>query len=85
MGKPYPIRIVKGGISYLGDWLNTLGLKGPIGLVSDLNVTKLYAEIVTSNLEFAGYQVNRIVIPAGEEYKNITTIQRIWSEFLRQV
>ena len=82
MGEPYPVRIVKGGISYLGHWLKTLGLKGPIGLVSDLNVAKLYAEIVTSNLEFAGYQVNRIVIPAGEEHKNITTIQRIWSEFL---
>ncbi len=81
MGR-YDIRIYPGSLDDAGKVLSARGLKGPLALVSDSNTGPLYAGIVKSSLERAGYSVHTITIPAGEEHKNITTITSLWEQFL---
>ena len=51
-------------------------------VVTDENVATLHAERVISSLQTAGFSPNIITIPAGEAYKNLETIQSLWTGFL---
>jgi shikimate kinase/3-dehydroquinate synthase len=57
------------------------GLQNPI-VVTDENVGKFHAERVMTSLHNAGFAPQIITIPAGEDYKNLETIQKLWHGFL---
>jgi 3-dehydroquinate synthase len=82
MDKPYDVLIEPGGIEKLAWGMRSRGLKGPLALVSDGNVAPLYAEKVSEILEEGGYTVSQLVIPTGEAFKTIDTIQSLWQGFL---
>ncbi len=82
MGADYDVRVVSGGIRTLGSLLQGRKLNGPIALVSDQNVGDFYAQQVKQTLESAGYEVNVILIPPGEAFKTITTVNSLWKQFL---
>ncbi|MCK4725693.1 MAG: bifunctional shikimate kinase/3-dehydroquinate synthase, partial [Anaerolineales bacterium] len=82
MGEAYDVRVIEGGIHLLGSLIKSRGLRGPLGLVCDSNVAQLYAESVMESLQAAGYQVTKIIIPAGEEHKTIATVHTIWAQLL---
>lgn len=79
----YDVVIFSGGISHLGDWLG--GGDSPLIpspqkllLVSNPVIFRLYGETVMASLEQAGYEVNSCVLPAGERYKTLKSIQKIY-------
>lgn len=82
MGAPYDVRVRSGGLDGLGDLLKARGLQGPLALVCDANVAAIYADRAATSLERSGYRVSRVVIPAGEEHKNLTTLSTLWDAFL---
>ena len=51
-------------------------------IVTDENVAKLHAESITVPLRGAGFNAKVITIPAGETYKNLESVQRLWHGFL---
>jgi 3-dehydroquinate synthase len=61
---------------------NYMGLSGPIVVVSDSNVAPLYADSAIESLETAGYKTKLHVIPAGETYKTMRTVEDIWDSLL---
>jgi len=82
MGTAYDVRVVQDGLDALGSMLRARGLEGPLALVSDSQVAPLYAERVEAALKAAGYAVQRVVIPAGEEHKTLETVSHLWEAFL---
>jgi shikimate kinase / 3-dehydroquinate synthase len=82
MGEAYDIRAAPGALRSLGAALSTRGLRGPLALVSDANVVALYGKQALSSLAEAGYEVQTLVIPAGEAHKTLQTVQELWSGFL---
>ncbi len=78
----YDVRIAPGGLDYLGAWLSAEGtpLVKPgqkVLVVSNPVVFELYGERAIASLTQAGYQVCQCILPAGEQYKNMASIEKI--------
>ncbi|HEY9648931.1 MAG TPA: 3-dehydroquinate synthase, partial [Chroococcidiopsis sp.] len=79
----YEIAIAPGGLATLGTWMKgsdshplKLGLK--VVLVSNPAIAKRYSEAAIASLESAGFQVQTCLLPAGERYKTLNSIQKIY-------
>ncbi len=70
-----------GKVGQIGGLLHECGLQNPI-VVTDENVAKFHADRVMESLHNAGFAPNIITIPAGEDHKNLETIQKLWYGFL---
>ena len=70
-------------ISGLGEEAASLSLGKRAVVVCDANTDPLYGEKVEASLRAAGVETFRTVIAAGESTKTLTTVQSIWSAFLR--
>lgn len=68
-------------VGQIGNLLYERGLQNPI-VICDENVLKFHAESVIASLEKAGFPPKLITVPAGEGYKNLETIQKLWQGFL---
>lgn len=82
MGKEYDVRVTPGLLDSIGAEMAARGLKGPIALVCDENVGKLYAKRAEEAISTAGYTVKTITVPAGEEHKTLRTVEKMWAGFL---
>ena len=51
-------------------------------IVSNTTVAPLYLEAIKSSLE--GYQVDEVILPDGEEYKTLDTVNLIFSALLEK-
>ncbi len=79
----YEIAIAPGGLATLGTWIKgsdshplKLGLK--VVLVSNPAIAKRYSKAAIASLEGAGFQVTTCLLPAGERYKTLNSIQKIY-------
>jgi shikimate kinase / 3-dehydroquinate synthase len=61
--------------------LTNFPMQNPI-IVTDENVAKYHLAAVTSSLQIAGHKSNTVILPAGEEYKNLELISLLWKSFL---
>ncbi len=82
MGQGYDVRVQAGGLDAIGELLTSRGLKGPVAVVSDQNVGPLYARPVLTSLQAKGFSAYEVLIPAGEQHKNIQTVTGLWDQFL---
>ncbi len=81
MGEGYEVRITNGSLNRLGEALCHHGLHGPVIVVSDERVASLYAGNVLRSLSSAGFKVDLLTFPAGEESKTLGTTQYLWQMF----
>ncbi|HSB01448.1 MAG TPA: 3-dehydroquinate synthase [Anaerolineales bacterium] len=70
-----------GNVEQAGSLLQERGLQNPI-VVTDENVASFHAEGVAASLRRAGFTPKIITILAGEDYKNLETVQGLWHGFL---
>lgn len=82
MGAGYDVRVEAGGLGRLGELLRTTGLENPL-VVSDENVTRLYAEQALDSLRRSGYNPCLLTIPVGESAKRLDTVISLWQGFLK--
>lgn len=79
---PYDVVITAGGLALLGPWLSgeTPLLKPgqKLLLVSNPVIFRLYGETVIRSLEQAGFEISTCILPAGERYKTLKSIQKIY-------
>jgi 3-dehydroquinate synthase len=68
-------------LEQVGNLLHERGLQNPI-IVTDENVARFHAKSVMASLDKAGFAPKIIAPPAGEAYKNLETIQKLWHAFL---
>ena len=83
MGAGYDSCVLSGGLDELGGAIQLRGLRGPVALVSDENVGPLYGERVKRSLQAAGLECRLVTIRAGEQHKNMATVQQLWEGFLQ--
>jgi shikimate kinase / 3-dehydroquinate synthase len=57
-------------------------LQNPV-IVTDENVGQIHLGTIGSILQSSGHQPRFIVIPSGEDHKNLRTISHLWNAFLR--
>ncbi|MDD2898122.1 MAG: 3-dehydroquinate synthase [Desulfuromonadaceae bacterium] len=78
----YNIIVERGALASLGQQCRDAGLKGTAAVISNPTVSGLYGAAVVSSLASAGYSVVQIEMPDGEEYKNSTTLNKIYDDLL---
>ncbi|WP_281165999.1 3-dehydroquinate synthase [Liquorilactobacillus sicerae] len=66
----YAIKIIPKGLSQLGVYLSKIWSKRQIAIITDENVARIYAKQVRRQLASAGYTVQLLVVPAGEQSKS---------------
>lgn len=78
----YDISIAPGGLGYLGDWMQPLKLGERVLLVSNPMIFRRYGEQAIASLSAAGFQVAHCLLPAGERYKTLASLQKIYDAAL---
>lgn len=76
----YNVQVGNGALESAGFLVARARLEGRIALITDSNVYPLYAERVVRSLEDAGYDVSTHVFPAGEQSKNLSTVETLVNE-----
>ncbi len=81
--RSYDILIGNSILENTGTKLKTFNFSPKIALVSNELVFSLYGEIVSESIRKAGFDLLTVIIPDGEQYKNIETLQYIYNELLK--
>ena len=76
--KKYDIFVGKNILAQCGEIINNLGFSGKIMIVTDDCVAKLYLEMVKKSLSNSGFEIFDVVLPNGEEHKNMDSIMSIY-------
>ena len=69
----YDVVVQNGGIAALGELLQARELKNPI-VVTDEIIASFHLENTLASLQASGFEPKSVVIPSGEEYKNLETV-----------
>ncbi len=78
----YDIHIGKGVLENAAQYIGKIFTGKRIAVVSDSNVTPLYAGNLYQNLTAAGYTVKNVSFPAGEKSKNLKTVELLYDALL---
>ena len=82
-GREYDIIIRRGALDQAGELCRAaLPRAGRLAVVTDDQVASLYAQRTEDSLRAAGFQVDTVVIPAGEHSKNAAQLARLWEAFM---
>ncbi|NET57693.1 MAG: 3-dehydroquinate synthase [Symploca sp. SIO2E6] len=73
-----------GGLDDLGVWLSRLKLGKKVLVVSNPAIFRRYGERAIAALKLVGFEVSSCTLPAGERYKTLTSIQKIYDAALAQ-
>lgn len=80
----YDVAIAFQGLEQLGTWMQPLSLGKKVLLVSNPMIFRRYGDTILSSLTAAGFQVTSCILPAGERYKTLASIQKIYDAALAQ-
>lgn len=79
---PYEIAIAPGSLSQLGDRMVRLNLGKKVLLVSNREIFDYYGETALDSLTQSGFEIFTHFIPAGETYKTLESIARVYDTAL---
>lgn len=84
---PYNIVLATGGLGQIGAYLQDPNLVSPalgkkVLIVSNPQVWKHYGETVKNSLAKAGFDVASCILPAGERYKTLRSVSKIFDSAL---
>jgi 3-dehydroquinate synthase len=82
--RSYPIHIGDGILSEVGNLLQELGLWGKIAVITNPTVAQLYLDPVHDALARAGFAVTPILIPDGEEHKELRSLSAIYDRLIEE-
>jgi 3-dehydroquinate synthase len=81
--RSYDIFIGEGNLEEIGSRLSVFGFSGKIGLISNPTVYEFYGETVSKSLRDAGFDLAEVLIPDGEEYKSLASVEEIYTSLLK--
>ncbi len=82
--RSYDIVVENNLLSRVGSLLAQYNIEGRIALVTDSTVEGFYAFAVEQSLLAAGYDCTRHVFPAGEQSKNLATVEALAESMVQQ-
>jgi 3-dehydroquinate synthase len=74
----YEIAIAPGSLEQLSQQMTSLNLGKKVLVVSNPTIFKHYGERATRSLTSAGFEVVSYCLPAGERYKTLNSIQKLY-------
>jgi 3-dehydroquinate synthase len=80
--RSYPIWVGEGILDRLGEALAQTGFPRQVAVVTNPTVQALYADRALAALAAAGFRAATIVIPDGEEYKTLRTLEGIYDALI---
>ncbi len=80
--RSYDIVIGSGTLDRFGERLPAFGLSPRIALVSNPTVYGLYGDHVIESIRRQGFECMEVIIPDGEEYKSMASLQQIYDRLL---
>ena len=80
--RSYDIVIGSNMLGNIGASLKPFGFSPKIAVVSNPTVYPLYGDAVTNSLKKAGFDVLKVIVPDGEEYKDLLWVEYIYNELL---
>jgi len=81
--RSYNILIDTGNLPDIGKSLLKFEFSNKICLLSNPTVFGLYGEAVSRSIRDEGFELAEILIPDGEEYKNLDSVEQIYGEMLK--
>jgi 3-dehydroquinate synthase len=81
--RSYNIAIGGGMLAEIGKALEKFEFSGRLALVSNPTVYGLYGKTVSQSIRDSGFELTEIIIPDGEEYKNLAWVEKIYEELLK--
>jgi 3-dehydroquinate synthase len=78
----YEIAIAPGSLEQLGAYLSNLQLGKKVLVVSNPTVFQYYGETAIKSLQAAGFEVASCILPDGESYKTLESLQIIYDTAL---
>ena len=80
--RSYPIHIGAGLLEQTGELLRQAGLRGKAAIVTNPVVAQLYLDPVYDSLRHAGFDVAPVLVPDGEEHKNLASLATIYERLI---
>jgi 3-dehydroquinate synthase len=81
--RSYNILIDSNILGGLGEVLERFAFSRRIAIVSNPTVFGLYGSLASHSLGAAGFEPVEIIVPDGEEYKNMESVGKIYGELLK--
>ena len=78
----YKIAIASQGLDQLGESMTSLNLGKKVLVVSNPTIERHYGERARASLKGAGFEVICCTLPAGERYKTLASVQKIYNAAL---
>lgn len=82
--RSYNVHVENNSLDSVGYLTGRLRLNGKAAVISDSNVYPLYGERVIQSLEDAGFATSLHVFEAGEQSKNLATVEQIVNEMVAE-
>ena len=82
--RSYNVHVENNALDSVGYLTGRLRLHGKAAIISDSNVYPLYGEKVIHSLEDAGYCTSLHIFEAGEQSKNLSTVEQIVNEMVAE-
>ncbi|MGB3693440.1 MAG: 3-dehydroquinate synthase [Spirulinaceae cyanobacterium] len=75
----YKIAIAPGILPQVGELMQSLGLGKKVLIVSNPEIFAHYGNTILNSLESNGFQVFHYLLPAGEQFKNLSSIEKLYN------
>jgi len=80
--RSYPILIGNGLLDETGRFLKEAGFRGKVAIVTNPTIAQLYLDTVYESLEKSGFAAKPILLPDGEEHKNLNTLTTLYDQLI---
>src|SRR3989442_5919089 len=82
--RSYPIHVGAGLLPRMGEVLQQVGCRGKIAIVTTPTVAALYLKPVDGALSRSGFKVTSVLLPDGEEHKNLNSLSVIYDRLIAE-
>ncbi len=82
--RSYPIYVGSAILARAGEFLAQAGLRGKVAVVTNPTVAQLYLDPVHKALAKSGFDAIPILVPDGEEHKNVASLQIIYDRLIAE-
>src|SRR5438105_14384585 len=82
--RSYPIHIGAEVLERAGELLQQAGLRGKVAVITNPTVAQLYLDTVHESLSGAGFDVTPMLIPDGEQHKDLRSLAVIYDRLIAE-
>jgi 3-dehydroquinate synthase len=80
--RSYDIRVESGALRLVGEMAKRVCTSASAVVITNPRIGELYANPLLESLAVAGIRADLVYVPAGEKYKSIATIKKLYNEFI---